>query len=650
MQTTHYSPPRLLLAAALLVGAGLAQPVAASETQPPRPPAPLAYDPAAYEVAAQFPLDPAPWNAAALRREIGERVRRERARRELLVDYYRIGHTLAFPLPVATRPTAKDLPPGIATITYPWLIWLSWALEERWRVAHVAWRQFGDGEAGALLQRELAALHGWDHFWETRNEPGLATAHVAGCLAQALARTEGWDPALLREARAAAAALVERDVWPWFEKTWGGPQPLTPRRLVNIPVITLSRAAQLARIIGSPRSAALDAKTTELLHLWRRARLGRDYHTEGTAYDGYLMDSLTEWLAGVPERDALQREAREAFRSLAHQWIDLTTPGRFDLHAPVGDVEPEMTYWAPPLLRLAKWYEWHDTAWLLARVPLNRLPAAALVEALGQERLFDRATAPAIAPREHPHAVTLRTGWMGRDLAAVVSVPRTAMGHLQADTGQVVLGWHGRTWISDPGYQQYRPGEERAFTLGVQAHNYPVINGAQQKPRAGVIQQLNTTADGAQHTRIDLTPCYEKLPPAARVQRDVWLAPDAGLVVRDTLIALGPNADVGTHWLGGTHLAWAFVEGWARLSDGQRVVWIGSPGAELAPATLTRHAGSRGPLTIAHSAKLPAGAATRWWVFWCDEAGSWRPPTVTAQAAQLSVKSARGATRMFAAD
>ncbi len=57
----------------------------------------------------------------------------------------------------------------------------------------------------------------------------------------------------------------------------------------------------------------------------------------------------------------------------------------------------------------------------------------------------------------------------------------------------------------------------------------------------------------------------------ARVQRNLWLARDGGPVVRDALVALGPNPDAVTHLLGGTHLAWAFVEGWVRLSDGQRV-------------------------------------------------------------------------------
>ena len=91
----------------------------------------------------------------------------------------------------------------------------------------VAWRQFGDREAGALLQRELAALSGWDHFYEVDGNVGLLTGHLAASLSLALADTSKWEPQHLSQARAAAEALLERDVWPWFQSHWRG-QDITP--------------------------------------------------------------------------------------------------------------------------------------------------------------------------------------------------------------------------------------------------------------------------------------------------------------------------------------------------------------------------------------------------------------------------------------
>ncbi|MBI5767697.1 MAG: heparinase II/III family protein [Verrucomicrobia bacterium] len=593
------------------------------------PPPTLVYDVAAFELAPSIPRDPAPWHAVDAARTVRERGAREQARRELAVNYYRIGHTLAFRLPVDHRPTRADLPAGISTMTYPWMIWLAWELEERWRILHASWRTHGDTAAANLLQRELAALAGWDRYCEMSDQTGLVTAHLAACLSLALADERGWDASLLKKTRTAAAALLDRDVAPWFAKQWAG-ETFTPQKLVNIPFIALVRAAQLARITGHPLTAALEQKSAAVLRAWCRFRTGPERHTEGTAYDGYLMDSVTEWLAGAPERAALLTEGRAAFRTLADEWLQFALPGRADLHAPLGDVEGEMVFWAPPLLRLAAWYDWTDAAWLLARVPLMRLPAATVTAAAQHADIFTRATPPdAAAAHEHAHALTFRTGWKASDLLAVVSVSRGAMGHLHNDAGHLILGWQGRFWITDPGYQQYRPGQERDYTIDAAAHSGPVINGEPQKTRAARLLSLAPDAGGAQHAAIDLTACYKGLPKGAAVRRDVWVRPDGAIAVRDSLRGLAANATIGTHWLGGTQLAWAFVDGWARLSDGRHAVWIGTWPDQLAAASVVRQPGSRGPLTLAHSGKAPDGNTERWWFFWCDDTGGWQAPALS---------------------
>ncbi len=463
-------------------GARRAQAASASLAAPP----PLAYETSAYELAPELQAPQRPWRASDLKRTILERAAREKQRHEMEVSYYRIGFSMSYPLPLSRRPTLKELPAPLPGRSYPWLIWLSWDLEERWRVLHAAWRQFGDREAGALLQRELAALSGWDHLCEVDDNVGLVTGHMAGCLALALADTSKWDPPLLQQARSAAEALLERDVWPWFGRQWHG-EISTEEQLGNIPVIALVRSAQLARVIGSPRQAALEGKAREVFAAWCRMRMSEAHHTEGTGYDGYLMDSLTSWLEGLPDRTELLRGNAAAFRSLADQWMGLTLPGRFDLQAPLGDVEPEMPFWASALTRMEGWYQWHDVEWFLQRYPLQRMTGAGVVSALGQK--FPSTTkAPAAGPRELPNALSLRTGWEREDLLAVVGLSRGPMGHLHADGGQIILGWQGRFWITDPGYQQYRPGEERDYTLGPQAHNAPVIGARAQTVRAARVE------------------------------------------------------------------------------------------------------------------------------------------------------------------
>jgi hypothetical protein len=607
------------------------------------PAAPLAYDLSAYELAPALRQKEHPWTARELKEAIKDRVAVEKQRRQVDVYYYRIGYTMSYPLPLTARPTRLELPVGIPKTSYPWLIWLSWDLEERWRLLDVAWRRFGDREAGVLLQRELAALSGWDHFNEADGNVGLVTGHIAASLSVALADSSGWEPARLRSARAAAEALIERDVWPWFQTRWPE-RELTPGLIGNIPVITLVRSAQLARVIGSPRQAALEQRSREVLSAWRRFRTGAEHYTEGAGYDGYLLDSITEWMAGLPDRPQVLRESRDAFRSQAEHWIGLTVPGRCDLQAPLGDVEPEMTFWATALMRFAWWYDWRDARWLLHRFPSERMRAPALTFALAQGSWLGRADGPRAGPHELPNALSLRTGWEQEDLLAVVGLSRGNVGHLHADGGQLILGWQGRCWITDPGYQQYRPGEERSYTLGAEAHNAPVVGGVAQTRRAARVELLQTGAAGRQHGRVDLSACYEGLPAGAAIHRDVWLVNDGGgaVVARDTLSSLEKDVPVSTSWHGGAYLAWAFRQGWVRLSDGERALWVGTYPGTLEAAQLTRHPGSRGPLTLTQTAALPEGQGVRWWVFVCDSTNGWQPPSLEVANGTLKLSTPGG--------
>lgn len=609
----------------------------------------LGYDSSIYELSSKIPPSAAPWQPTDLLAVLTERAAWQKRQRELHVYYYRINQTIAYPLPVAQRPAA--LPAGIPGRSwYPWLIWLLWTLEERWRTLHVAWRLLGDAAAGQLLQQELAALNQWQTFTNWNGEVGLPTGHIAGCLTYFLADEAGWDSKLYADAKAAAERLVAQDLWPWYQTAWASKMELTPHDIHNIPVIALVRGAQLARAVASPHAAELTAKATATLRAWWQHRADAAHpHTEGTSYDGYLMDSFTEWLDGLPQRQELLTAGRDAFVSLARQWLYSTLPGRLDLHAPLSDVEPEMPFWMNCLLRMVQWYDgnsadtddqvWQESRWLLQRIPAVRLPAAALTLAFTQDAFAESTaddTPPATAPQEVANAVTLRTGWTGADLLALIGLSRSGMSHLHNDGGHLILGWRQRFWITDPGYQQYRPGEEREFTIGIAAHNAPVIDEIFQSKRGVQLVDVTTTPAGttAERTQatLDLTACYEGLPANATIKRTVWLD-RAGpmnsplVVVRDTLQGFSGTPTIRTHWQSGTHLAWAFVDGWARLSDGEHALWIGTVPGAIEAMMMERHAGSRGPLTLIHQAPL-ATDGTRWWIFCTDPTLGWMPPAL----------------------
>lgn len=590
---------------------------------------PLAYETSAYELAPQWPPGLRAWQQEDLLGELRRRAAWEKSRRELHVYYYRIGYTIAFPLPVDKRPSPADFPAGIPEITYPWLTWLSWELDERWRTLLAACQFLDDGEAGTLFQSELGRL-AWENYRGDGNQVGLPTGHFAGILAAALTKREFWDEATVAAMRKAALTLLEGDIAPWFEKTWAEPKPITSPRLHNY-VLILFRAAQLARAIEHPLTVALDTRAEDVFRAWCESRKAPVYHSEGTAYDGYLLDAVTEWLEGLPgeKRRELQELGRPALVDFCRQAVALSLPGRTDLQAPLGDVEPEMTFWATVLARVGRWYQVDEALWLLRHFPPSRLRAEGLRQLVEHHEVWARDLAPPSGGAwEQMASVTLRTGWTPADCLVAVGLPRCQMGHLHPDAGHVIIGWQGRFWITDPGYQQYRRGEERVYTLGPQSHNLPVVGGQVPSGLGGKLLELTATEDELR-TAVDITPAYPGFTPEQRIVRHVVLkakGPAFAVTVVDQFDGFPPETEVTYHWLGGAHLAWAFRNGWARLSDGQRCLWMKCEEAPLAARQLDRHPGSRGPLMLVVPVKLGKAPGRIHWSFDLWPEISWSSP------------------------
>jgi hypothetical protein len=587
---------------------------------------PLVYDSSGWELSLGISDGLRAWTFEQLRGELIRRAEQEKRAREVQVHYYRIGQTVAFELPVAKRPIA--FPTAWEGFDrYPWLTWLAWRLEERWWVLHAAWRQCDDAEAGRIFQRELGALAGWEALTEPLLGVNLVTGHLAGCLALGLEDELGWDRGLLERTREAGAALLERDVRAWAKETWEVSQPLSDLQIHNIRMATLVRSAQLARVIGHSDGPWLNGVADRAVGRWLELRRGA-HHTEGFAYDGFLMDHITGWMQEHPGRAALLGATagrREAWESLREEWIGCALSGRVDIQAPVGDVEPEMPFWMTALGRLADWCDWQEGRWLLRRCAPIRLPAAALSGLLERESDWGQERAPRVRMRDMVSAISLRHGWESDDVMVTVGCPRTGRGHLHKDGGHVVIGKGGRFWITDPGYQQYRPGLEREYTLGLAAHNGPVIDGKMQTQGAAKVLAVEER-EGRQIVRLDLTECYEGLGAGAKVHREVWLETGGDVTVRDAIECPGPGVSVAYHWQGGTQLAWGFVEGWARFSDGVRALWIGTSGGALGGEHVTKLEGSRGPLTLADRRQT---IGDRWectWRFVWDDAAGWKEP------------------------
>ncbi len=170
----------------------------------------------------------------------------------------------------------------------------------------------------------------------------------------------------------------------------------------------------------------------------------------------------------------------------------------------------------------------------------------------------------------------------------------------------------------------------RAAPPGPGAHTAPTTNGAAPATRAEQPPELSGDREGGPRVSVDLTKGFAGLPPGASVVRSVWLKPgaQATVVVRDSFRGLTAAAEIGSSWLGGAPLAWTFVDGWARLSDGEHALWIGTTAGPLKAERLEKVEGSRGPLTLGQRTILAEGRGETWWAFVCTGATDWHPPLV----------------------
>jgi hypothetical protein len=583
------------------------------------------YDTSAYETAPFIPQGIRNHSQDEILAEIRNRLEREKKRKELHVYFYRIGHRIAYPLPVSNLPELPEGIPGLG-FPYPWSIWLAWELRERWEVFHYAWRNWQDNLAGSLLQKELAALEQWDKTFEGPGTAHLCTGHLASLLSLYLANQEGWAPDLYQKAFRAAQNILDRDVMPWFAQVWRNKDSYTVGDMHNIPCIILTSAAALSQVTKHPAATELNSKAESVYQAWLEFKAG--HYSEGTSYDAFFMDSLSIWLDSHPKRETLLAQGKDIFQKTLTNWVHHTLPGRPDLHAPLADVEPEMFFWMNVTEKFTKWYGWGEGTWILKQIAPVRLPSSALVNI--PDTVYKESQAeekPTPKPEEHAASITLRTGWDSKDLAAFIGLSRTDTGHLHYDNGQVVIGAYNRFWITDPGYQQYRPGPECDFTLGIEAHNVPVINSIKQSKREGKLIKIENIGNGCQHGSLDISECYENLPEGTRITRDIWLfSNDSRAIVVQDRIQSSADLKVDYYWQGGNHLAWSFIDSMTRLSDGERALWIHSPTGFIKPEEVYKHTGSRGSLTLRHSCHTENQKGIFNWVFYFDNKLGWSSP------------------------
>ncbi|WP_309120775.1 heparinase II/III family protein [Paenibacillus sp.] len=79
----------------------------------------------------------------------------------------------------------------------------------------------------------------------------------------------------------------------------------------------------------------------------------------------------------------------------------------------------------------------------------------------------------------------LRSGWGERDHALAFTSSPSSRDHNHYDQNHFILNVAGEWLLTDPGYQDYRPGPRHEYTNGTIGHNGLLVNGKGQSRRGG---------------------------------------------------------------------------------------------------------------------------------------------------------------------
>ncbi len=545
---------------------------------------------------------------------IARRARTHVSQSRLLVDYYRIGRKLSYPLPLTSLSVPDVVVPTIPD--YPWATWMLWALEERINALGWAAEWIGDESARRAAVADLAALAQWPKYQQYAM-PDLSSAHAARILSTAATAWQ-WVANDLRGSLHEACVRHVAQVLPDSDRLYGFVRSKEdvlrhhdPYELLrNIPVIGTIGAALTAAAARHPTATPLNARVKALFTATLELR--RDGFSEGAGYDGYVLDFVADWLGTLSEADRSPILDHPNLKQYLEQSYMLGAPGAVERLAELSDVEPQqMPFHLSAQAKLLGLRRDSARSWLLARCPLDWLRSDALA-ALHRAADEPAAKAPPAGALDAHYATVLRSGWEADDLAVAIACSHSPMSHIQCDSGTLVAGTKGTWLIADPGYQQYAHGDERNFTIGPEAHNAPLINGSAQIKKQPRRLTLGDTGPGVHHAAIDLAACYPPALALRKLVRHVWLVGNRAVIVADQIEAETPP-QATYHWHAHPACAWWFEANWAMVTLNDVHLWLTCPNRQLSGANLHRLPGSRGQLTLVST--LDAAGPVVWWAF-----------------------------------
>jgi len=378
------------------------------------------------------------------------------------------------------QPVPLPNPPGY--IDYPFWTMYSRGIEHRLITLSLVYALTGDvryaDKAKAMLL-DLARYQRWYEFPERGAEGNLSNAHFTLGAATAYDILQGMLSD--EERQAVRTAILEKGLRPMAIDFGNDDQH-------NIIV-----AKQVAMMVGAlaildeDRAAAkYVTQARDYMYAYLESRI-ESAETEGLMYNNIAATHLAQ------AASALKKTTGDA-SLIEHPFLTVVVPEQFFYFLSAGQV--------PTFANLSDCHPKLDLSYMMSMLAEHAGNGAAMwyvrqYEAKRQSVLLNiRKGTEAVTPERYfagraskafPSIgwSALRSGWGERDhLLAFTSSP-SARGHNHLDQNHFIMNVAGEWLITDPGYQDYRPGPKNEFTDGSVGHNVLIVNGQGQQIRGG---------------------------------------------------------------------------------------------------------------------------------------------------------------------
>ena len=431
--------------------------------------------------------------------------------KEIVVHYERIGKKISFLYPL--EEPSPILPPKWKKTPYPYWTWLGFEISQRIKILNAAWSQSKNLAYFEKANSIISDICSWSRWKENDNiRLMIFTADIVSAISDFI--NDNFDYLDKKSIKNITSSLNEKGIIPLYKSllkikhyNW------------NIPLIQASALGSCSLILESKdlgkyskeiilsrkiilsdldrRYKGIDTSSNYriifniLRHPFRFINNTLGY-TEGSTYDSFSFDYILKFANYVNTFKNDSTLINHNFIREILQYIPayFSLPGDSNQYAPFDDYEiGHFDRWSHVLSQI-------NNLPLISKLHINGIKSnlSNIDKTLLSNKLVNQDKSLSYNENNKKSfyvsqfgRAALRSGWENNDILIGFKSYQGGGLHIHHDQNNLILGSSGEWILNDSGYQEFKPGFERRFSLSSFGHNTLILNKCGQIYKKGYI-------------------------------------------------------------------------------------------------------------------------------------------------------------------